>query len=169
MNDAPVGDEPNPNRLWVASESKPNQVRVESESLPAHIDRTRLTPKVPPGRSNRKVRSFELQIAQLCIQGYTLEAIRDALAEVGVRVSKSAVQREAARSAKARRQVTGAGHPAGPGRVTTQSPVATAAALAGPTRRLESLPTRPDERSGKDIAEAFMRDRITNPLLRNRS
>jgi len=58
----------------------------------------RLNPKLPPGRVNRKARAFEPEIARLRSQGYTCEAIRAALADIGVNVSLSTVQREAARS-----------------------------------------------------------------------
>lgn len=125
-----------------------------------------LTPKRPPGRSTRKARAFEADIAQLRAQGYTLEAIREALAEAGVHVGKSTVQREAARStpgrqAKAVEVVTaGADRIAAPPHAPTgvETPVAPVSASS-----------RAELRSGKDIAEAFVRNRITNPLVRTRS
>jgi hypothetical protein len=58
--------------------------------------RVRLIPKDPPGRANRKARSFALEIVRLRSEGYTCNAIRIALAEIGVDVSLSTVQREAA-------------------------------------------------------------------------
>lgn len=60
----------------------------------------RLTPKDPPGRVNRKARAFELEIVRLRSEDYTCEAIRKALADIGVVVSLSTVQREVARSSK---------------------------------------------------------------------
>ena len=59
----------------------------------------KLAPKDPPGRSTRRARGFAAEIGQLRAQGYTFEAIREALAEAGVKVSKSTVQREMARLA----------------------------------------------------------------------
>ena len=59
----------------------------------------KLAPKDPPGRSTRRARGFATDIGQLRAQGYTFEAIRQALAEAGVKVSKSTVQREMARLA----------------------------------------------------------------------
>jgi hypothetical protein len=53
----------------------------------------------PPGRITRKTRDFEAEIVQLRAQGYTLEAIRQALAGAGVHVSINTVRREAIRHA----------------------------------------------------------------------
>lgn len=58
-----------------------------------------LVPVRPPGPNARKARAFAADIARLRAQGYTFEAIREALAGAGVRVSNSTVQREAARAA----------------------------------------------------------------------
>ena len=41
----------------------------------------------PPGRITRKARDLEADVVQLRAQGYTLEAIRQALAGAGVHVS----------------------------------------------------------------------------------
>lgn len=68
-----------------------------NESASNGCDGPRLTPRRPPGRLNRKVRAFAGEIGRLHEQGYTFEAIREALADVGVVVSKSTVHREVAR------------------------------------------------------------------------
>lgn len=124
----------------------------------------RLVPTHPPGRSTRKARDFETEIGELHAQGYTLEAIREALAGAGVQVGISTVRREANRhaaprpvSAPASAAVAVALAPA-----PSRTPLATEAptALVYPSTRLE-------RRSGKDVAEAFMRNRITNPLVRS--
>lgn len=57
----------------------------------------RLEPIRPPGRSNRKARAFSADICRLLSAGFSLDAIREALAEAGVVVSKSTVYREALR------------------------------------------------------------------------
>lgn len=57
----------------------------------------RLAPKRPPGRWHGKARAFAGEIGRLHAEGYTFEAIREALAEAGVMVSNSTVQREVAR------------------------------------------------------------------------
>ena len=106
----------------------------------------KLIPKSPPGRITRKARAYANDIGQLHAQGYTLEAIREALADAGVQVSRSTVQREAARYVR-----TGL-----PLRAASAQPVAPATPPSLPSRR------------GKDIAQAFMQERITNPLLRNK-
>jgi hypothetical protein len=66
----------------------------------------RLTPRRPPGRSNRKARAFTEEIGRLHAEGYSFEVIREALADAGVIVSNSTVQREAARC-RASSQIAG--------------------------------------------------------------
>jgi hypothetical protein len=106
-----------------------------------------LTPKGPPGRITRKARAYAADIGSLHSQGYTLEAIREALADAGVHVSKSTVQREVARYL----------------RMGPHAPQATAQPVT-PT----APPSPITALRGKDIAQAFVQDRITNPLLRNK-
>ena len=117
----------------------------------------KLAPKDPPGRSTRRARGFVADIRQLRAQGYTFEAIRQALAEAGVKVSKSTVQREMTRLAST--------SPSGSVAVTEPSlPVSVPATAPSPVA--PSVVT--DLRSGKEIAEAFRSSRITNPLFRAR-
>lgn len=122
----------------------------------------KLNPKTPPGRSNRKARAFSAEIARLCMDGYGCQAIREALADAGVIVSKSTVQREVARVAcqlptAAGREAIGAVH----------QPLPLSTSPAAPTAALHLQADEP--RSGKDIAERFVKDRNTNPLIRTRS
>ncbi len=56
-----------------------------------------LQPKRPPGRIDRKAARYSADIARLRSAGYTYEAIREALADVGVLVSTSALRREVRR------------------------------------------------------------------------
>jgi len=118
----------------------------------------RLIPKHPPGRVNRKARAFEQEIARLRAEGYTCEAIRAALAEIGVVVCLSTVQREAARSKRrSRALVPQVNLPAAADPPTASTPTTRAATgLAG------------DPRTGKEIAAAFVSKHVTNPLLRDR-
>jgi hypothetical protein len=118
----------------------------------------KLAPKHPPGRQTRKARAFEAEIRQLRAEGYTFESIRAALADAGVQVSRSTVQREAARQALDAAAGVGDGAARDSGTATTERPPVPVLAPAG----TESL-------SGKHIAEAFVRSRITNSLIRNRS
>ena len=123
----------------------------------------KLAPLQPPGRITRKARDFEAEIVQLRAQGYTLEAIRQALAGAGVNVSISTVRREANRHAApngdsaAACAIASGARPTQPRQApTTSVPPAgavNAAALHG-------------QRSGKDLAEAFVRHQSTNPLIR---
>ena len=122
----------------------------------------KLAPLVPPGRITRKARDFGAEIVQLRAQGYTLDAIRQALGGAGVQVSISTVRREASRHAVqtavvARITQT---HVAPPAR-RVEAPATSVAPLgaAGPTGPTEQ-PT------GRDLAEAFMRTQSTNPLIR---
>ena len=118
----------------------------------------RLKPKDPPGRANRKARAFELEIARLRAEGYACSAIRRALADIGVVVSLSTVQREAARRSKA---------PSAFASTATAASWTAAAPLPSSTRASAGLAG--DPRTGKEIAAAFVANRITNPLLRDRS
>lgn len=118
----------------------------------------KLAPKHPPGRRTRKARAFEVEIRQLRAEGYTFEAIRAALADAGVLVSRSTVQREAARQALD---------------AAAESDDGAARNADTPMKRRPPVPAlappRAEPLSGKEIAEAFVRNRITNPLIRNRS
>ena len=125
-----------------------------------------LIPMRPPGRITRKARSFAAEIWQLREQGYTFEAIREALAGAGIQVSNTTVQREVARYAK--RKTSAAPAPTEATNVTPQS-LPRAPIQAGPSIEVPGPSVCPEPVNGKDIAEAFMRNRITNPLLRNRS
>ena len=121
----------------------------------------KLNPRIPPGRTNRKARAFASEIARLRLDGYGCGAIREALADAGVDVSKSTVQREVAR-------------------LSRSAPLTTRYASTPPAHQRpgpdSSGPPAPiqhrladEPRSGKDIAEAFVKGRITNPLMRARS
>lgn len=57
-----------------------------------------LRPRRPPGRAGRKAWQYAGDIQRLRAEGYSLEAIRLALLDVGVTVSPSTVRREAARN-----------------------------------------------------------------------
>ena len=118
-----------------------------------------LIPKHPPGRSNRKARAYAAEIARLRTEGYTFEAIRSTLADTGLQVSLSTVQREAARSA---RRV-----PAADARPVHHAPVQRAPPTAPPINAPHALGTAP--RPAKEIAAEFMARQITNPLVRHRS
>ena len=114
----------------------------------------KLSPKNPPGRANRKALAFAIEIARLHKDGYSGEAIREALADVGVIVSKSTVQREVARLSRP-------ALPAAQRDPAVPSPASLAQTAA---HRLADEP-----RSGKEIAEGFVKGRITNPLIRTRT
>jgi len=60
-----------------------------------------LKPRRPPGRVDRKAWQYAVDIQRLRAEGYSFEAIRLALLDVGVAVSESTVRREAARQLSA--------------------------------------------------------------------
>ncbi|MDY0743384.1 hypothetical protein SNE35_02660 [Paucibacter sp. R3-3] len=121
---------------------------------------------------SRKARAYTQEIAQLRAEGYTLEAIREALAAAGVHVSLSTVWREELRASDSTRPVTV--NPA----CSSTPPVAP---LPAPVSDLTSSPETPAPpstspgtsaaappaaRTGKDVAEAFRRSQSTNPFIR---
>ena len=123
-------------------------------------DSVQLQPKHPPGRKSRKVRAYAAEIHRLQADGYTCDEIREALADAGVVVSRSTVQREAARGLR-RMNHTGA---------TGAAAMATPTPAAPPVDRQPAPPAaRPhadDPRTSRQIAEDFMKDQVTNPLMR---
>jgi hypothetical protein len=126
-----------------------------------------LIPVRPPGPNARKARAFSSEILQLRAQGYTFEAIREALAAAGIHVSNSTVQREVARAATHRPTLAPAtvSESIKAGAVSTSvSPALPVPASQASTG--ESVP--PDWQSGRDVAEAYTRNRITNSFVRAR-
>lgn len=119
--------------------------RLEVTTTPA--DRMNLKPQRPPGRANRKALAFTCDIQRPPSCDYSFEAIRLALRDAGVLVSRSTVQREAAKPC-----VAGPTAPQRPA-ARADSPLAATVSIAG------------DPRSGKEIAGAFVQGRISNPLM----
>ena len=123
----------------------------------------KLVPLSPPGRITRKARDFEADIVELRAQGYTLDAIRQALNAAGVQVSISTVRREALRSETAGSNPTAnqamRQNLAPPVSKHGQSAVALPAAPAS-----TALPA--DWRNGKDVAQAYTSSVITNQFVR---
>ncbi len=118
-----------------------------------------LTPNLPPGRANRKALAFAVEINRLRTAGYSFEAIRVVLLEAGLRVSRTTIKREAARRLVAAW--------AAPKDHLVQRPLPSAPSVAG-----DAVIAPPsfaaDARSGKEIAEAFMKRRVSNPLIQER-
>lgn len=122
-----------------------------------------LTPPQPPGRVTRKARAFEAEISRLRAQGYSLDAIRQALAAAGVLVSISTVRREALRSAPATSTVS-ATHL----NLPSHAPAAIQQAPARHSRRAEPAFAQGTSGActGHEVAKAWMETCIANPLLR---
>lgn len=119
-----------------------------------------LAPKLPPGRPSRRALAFAAEIHRLRVAGYSYESIRLALLDAGVVVSRSTVRREAAK-----RRGTLPTAQAMPTQYTTRP--ATPPSQHGDVGS-DVLSYARDVRTGKEIAEAFVKDRITNPLLQRR-
>ncbi|NUZ08083.1 hypothetical protein [Piscinibacter koreensis] len=135
--------------------NEPTDLPPSTHSLSADI-----TPKLPPGRANRKTLAFTAEIHRLRAAGYSFEAIRLAFLGAGFEVSRTTLKREAARTspgAPAQREHALASRSSSP--ATRAAPVLVADQPLSPTSYLS------DPRSGKEIAEAFMKRHIGNPLL----
>lgn len=128
----------------------------------------KLDPKEPPGRSTRKARRFAAEISELRDQGYTFEAIRQALAQAGVQVSNATVQREAARATRLRSQTMPLAPCSRPDPVLQGAAPPSHGPSGTPPPRSPDTRTASDLRSAKDIAEAFTKAHISNPLVRAR-
>ena len=131
----------------------------------------KLVPTDPPGRSSRKAKRFAQDMRELRAQGYTFEAIRAALAAVGVHVSNATVQREVARATKAASVTQSLDSGMRPDEVQpapTQPQVFAPPPSTTTRQPIQTASVEKDMRSGKEIAEAFVSSRITNPLARAR-
>lgn len=138
----------------------------------------RLVPDLPPGRCTRKALPYADEIRRLYETGYTLEAIRRALAAAGVSVSRSTVHREVTRTARQ----PPASSSAVSSRPLEQVPQPAMVEITAPPQGGEvpvsagplASPGKPEESSfangpsGEDVAKAFMSTQITNPFMRKK-
>ena len=116
-----------------------------------------LQPRRQPGRTDRKAAAYASEIVQLRTDGYTYEAIREALSDVGIELSTSALRREVRR----RLQQTARTGP------NARSALRASTAPAPPT----TLPSKAPPAAGpssREIAEAFFIAHPSNPLLRHK-
>ena len=88
--------EPDSSLFELISE-QPSEDRTMVGSASSGGGELRLMPRRPPGRCHAKARAFAGEMGRLHAEGYTFEAIREALADAGVVVSNTTVQREVAR------------------------------------------------------------------------
>ncbi|MFG6490508.1 hypothetical protein ACG04R_27840 [Roseateles sp. BYS78W] len=116
-----------------------------------------LQPKRPPGRIDRKAALYALEICQLRSAGYTYEAIREALRDVGIELSTSTLRREVRRLPRLQQ----ARHDAAPYAPPIQ------ARSPAPPPPPDARPTLPPTTRGRDAAEAFFKANPSNPLMRN--
>ena len=136
-----------------------------------------LVPMRPPGPNARKARAFAVDLLRLRSQGYTFEAIREALAGAGINVSNSTVQREVARAATHASVLPSAFPAPSDQNPATQSSVPPARQRAKECNPPVTTPLAAKDRaeasgtsiqgpSGKDVAEAFMATQTANPFIR---
>ena len=114
-----------------------------------------LQPKRPPGRADRKAAAYAAEIFRLRAEGYTYGTIREALAEVGIELSESALRREVRRQEKRARTIPG---------VRPPSPMPDAPAPPEP-KTLATGPPPSLGATGREIAEAFFNAHPSNPLF----
>jgi len=117
-----------------------------------------LQPRRQPGRTDRKAAAYVSEILRLRAAGYTYEAIREALADVGIELSTSALRREMRRP-KQQVDHTGSGI-----RSASRTP---ANARSPPIPPPPRLPL-PAHTSGREDAESFFDAHPSNPLLRSK-
>lgn len=115
-----------------------------------------LQPKRPPGRIDRKAAAYAAEIVRLRAEGYTYEAIREALAEVGIELSECALRREVRRHE--RRTVDAPPDVRPPSRAPAVPSLAV-------TRPLATGSPSSTNATGREIAEAFFNANPSNPLL----
>lgn len=116
----------------------------------------RLQPKRPPGRADRKAAAYAAEIVRLRAEGYTYEAIREALAEVGITLSECALRREVRRHEKRTVGTASEVHP------VPQAPPGRPLSVARP---LATGPPPTKDATGRQIAAAFFDANPSNPLL----
>jgi hypothetical protein len=115
-----------------------------------------LQPRRQPGRTDRKAAVYASEILRLRAEGYTYEAIREALADLGIELSTSALRREVRRHRQR-------GDSASSG-TRSASRMPTNAARSSPPALPNRLPSLAGT-SGREIAEAFFNAHPSNPLL----
>jgi DNA-binding transcriptional MerR regulator len=121
----------------------------------------RLKPKLPPGRADRKAADYALEIVHLRADGYTFEVIRQALSDVGIELSTSALRREIRRHQRQHQQQ----HQANDKSLSMRS------ALPAPKNATQSPQPQIHPMAGatgREIAEAFFNAHPSNPLLRTK-
>ena len=122
-----------------------------------------LQPKRPPGRTDRKAAAYASEIARLRSAGYTYEAIREALAEVGIELSTSALRREVRRLRVRSNRDLSESKSGPPPASRTSANTAPSPSSAPPPH-----PTAPVGSNSRKIAEAFFNAHPSNPLLRTK-
>ena len=114
-----------------------------------------LQPKRPPGRADRKAGAYASEIVRLRADGYTFEAIREALVELGIELSESALRREVRRH---QQQIVRAAPDVRPPSQARHAP-------SLPTPKGVATGPQSSSATGREIAEAFFNANPSNPLF----
>ncbi|MCB2022174.1 MAG: hypothetical protein KDG44_15375 [Burkholderiaceae bacterium] len=118
-----------------------------------------LQPRRERGRCDRKAAAYAAEIIRLRREGYTFEAIREALIDIGVELSEATLRREVRR----RQQ------PADPsGSTVPPASLVSVRTTTAPSMMPATAPTTRTGTSGREIAEAFFNANPSNPLLRTK-
>lgn len=121
-----------------------------------------LHPKRQPGRADRKAAAYASEIVRLRRAGYTYEAIREAIAQVGIDLSTSALRREVRRLGGAFNGIPAESRPEL--RSAAANTPSTVSAHSPPAQ----IPAAAHASHGREIAEAFFTAHPSNPLVRNK-
>ena len=136
-----------------------------------------LQPKRPPGRIDRKAGAFASEIVRLRAEGYTYEAIRGALADVGVALSACALRREMRRHLSRSATAVREPRPSSPwlgawpsylqhGPRSSQSSHASHTSHASHASHAKAFHAPSSTgTTGRDVAEAFFSAHPDNPLF----
>jgi hypothetical protein len=155
-------------KFRLKSSHHPTRLAPRLVAYRSRFDRMALTPKLPPGRANRKALAYTAEIQRLRASGYSFEAIRLTLLEAGLKVGLTTIKREAAQRPAIATAARQSYVPPPPLQQLNPASAASSALLTPgePPPVLGSYVG--DSRSGKEIVEAFMQGRITNPLLKGK-
>lgn len=119
----------------------------------------------PPGHAKRKARAYTADILSLRRAGHSLQAIREALEDAGVRVSISTVRRELLKGASTTAACGPATTESAVTRPLTPREVTDRGGSAGRTAAVPRTAQPGMSLPGRAIAEDFMRGRPTNTLF----
>lgn len=121
----------------------------------------KLQAKRPPGRADRKAGAYASEILRMRAEGYTYEAIREALASVGITLTEASLRREVRRRPQKQARRTTAESPDRLELGSTLQP-------SKSQRTSAPRPSNTDGNGGRQVAEEFFNAHPSSPLLRSK-